>query len=87
MQVDFQCVAAALYIDWLKDDGELGADQLQPETLYEDLSDAIVLLRVVERVERTKVNIPATSVFKKIHNCSMLAAMSRLKDIPSEGII
>lgn len=84
--------AATQYVNWLKHEDILGARQLRPEYICEDLSNGLILLRVLERiyphsVDWTKVNVPASSLFKKMDNCSLLASLCRDKGIPSEGIL
>ena len=92
MQADLNHDAVCQYINWLRHEDILGSRQLRSESLFEDLSNGLVLLRTMERIyphslDWTKANVPAPSLFKKIGNCSLLASLCREKGIPSEGIL
>ena len=83
--------AAQQYINWLRHEDIMGAKHLTPQIFFEELSNGLLLLRVIDhiyphKVDWTKVNVPATSIFKKMDNCSLLANLCRGTDIPSEGI-
>jgi Calponin homology (CH) domain len=79
------------YIKWIEHSQVKGVPQLSEESIWQDLTDGLVLLRICDCIKQgsvnwSKVNDPATNSFKKMDNCAYLLTVCKDLGIPSEGI-